>query len=125
MGASRADLLKGVAASGFAVGLAAFGLPQAPARAAEGGEGQSYSDDKYKVSFSNIPGDWPRTDTRVGTDELDFRKLVVFKDPKSPANVFIAYTPVQPDFATLGSFGSIADVAKTIVPQGRGAFCLF
>ena len=117
-----------------------------------------------QVSFSNIPSGWPRTDTRVGTDELgawivikmsipramghfiemplssiapttissyharpgppahtDFRKLVVFKDPASPANIFIAYTPVQPDFATLGSFGSIADVAKTIVPSGRGA----
>lgn len=59
-----------------------------------------------------------------GPAHTDFRKLVVFKDPASPANIFIAYTPVQPDFATLGSFGSIADVAKTIVPQGRGA-CVF
>jgi len=33
----------------------------------------------------------------------------------------VAYTPVQPDFATLGSFGTILDVAKTIVPAGRGA----
>ena len=33
---------------------------------------------------------------------------------------------MQPDFATLGSFGTIADVAKTIVPQGRGArVCLW
>jgi hypothetical protein len=29
---------------------------------------------------------------------------------------------VQPDFATLGSFGSILDVAKTIVPSGRGMY---
>lgn len=42
--ASRADVLKGAAA----LGLAALGLPVAGARAAEG-EGQSYSDDKYKV----------------------------------------------------------------------------
>lgn len=37
------------------------------------------------------------------------------------ARTQVAYTPVQPDFATLGSFGTILDVAKTIVPAGRGA----
>lgn len=97
--ASRAEVVKGAALSAFAAGLAAVGLPATGVRAAEG-EGQSYSEEKYKasgvgpcprpgnsshgvltcrplvplillqVSFSNIPSDWPRTDTRVGTDEL-------------------------------------------------------
>jgi hypothetical protein len=92
------------------------GLPNAFAADEE----QSYYDEKYKVSFEHIPAAWPRTDTQVKTNDLDFRKLVVYKDPKSPANIFIAYTPVQPDFTTLGAFGSILDVAKTIVPKGRG-----
>ncbi|TFJ84062.1 hypothetical protein NSK_004535 [Nannochloropsis salina CCMP1776] len=81
---------------------------------------QSYFDEKYKVAFEHIPAKWGRTDTTIGTNNLDPRRIVVFKDPSSEANVFIAYTPVQPDFTTLGAFGSILDVAKTIVPKGRG-----
>lgn len=58
------------------------------------------------------------TDTPLGS--ADFRRLVVYKDPNSEANAFVAYTDVRPDFATLGSFGSIRDVAKTIIPTGKG-----
>lgn len=83
-------------------------------------EEQSYFDEKYKVAFEHVPKAWERTDTTIGTNNLDPRRIVVFKDPNSQANVFIAYTPVQPDFTTLGAFGSILDVAKTIVPKGRG-----
>ena len=31
---------------------------------------RSYSDDKYNVQFKYVPKEWPRTDTKVGTDEL-------------------------------------------------------
>ncbi len=97
----------------------ASSFPAASALAADAAE-QSYFDDKYKVSFDHIPGDWVRTDTTIGQNNLDPRRITVFKDPKSEANVFVAYTPVQPDFTTLTAFGSILDVAKTIVPKGRG-----
>jgi hypothetical protein len=50
----------------------------------------------------------------------DFRRLVVFKDPNSEANAFVAFTDIRPDFTTLGSFGTIRDVAKTVIPTGRG-----
>lgn len=53
---------------------------------------QSYFDEKYKVAFEHIPAKWGRTDTTIGTNNLDPRRIVVFKDPSSEANVFIAYT---------------------------------
>lgn len=55
-------------------------------------EEQSYFDEKYKVAFEHVPKAWERTDTTIGTNNLDPRRIVVFKDPNSQANVFIAYT---------------------------------
>jgi hypothetical protein len=62
------------------------------AAAAAAAEEQAYFDEKYKVAFEHIPKEWERTDTTVGTNNLDPRRIVVFKDPASQANVFIAYT---------------------------------
>jgi len=52
----------------------------------------------------------------------DRRKIVVYRDPSGvgDVNVFIAYTPIRPDFSSVSSFGNVLDVAKTIVPKGRG-----
>eukprot|EP00624_Nannochloropsis_granulata_P000097 evm.model.NODE_10334_length_8003_cov_14.519180.3 len=70
--------------------------PFTPLSAAAAGtataEEQSYFDEKYKVAFEHIPKEWDRTDTTIGTNNLDPRRIVVFKDPNSQANVFIAYT---------------------------------
>ena len=68
------------------------GLPFPAAAAAGAAEEQSYFDEKYKVAFEHIPKEWERTDTTVGANNLDPRRIVVFKDPGSQANVFIAYT---------------------------------
>lgn len=63
---------------------------------------------------------WGAVSSDAPLGSADFRRLVVYKDPNSEANAFVAYTDVRPDFATLGSFGSIRDVAKTIIPTGKG-----
>ncbi len=33
------------------------------------------------------------------------------------ANVFIAFTPIRPDYSSLGSFGTIDYVGNTVLPQ--------
>mmetsp|Transcript_17187 Transcript_17187/g.47078 ORF Transcript_17187/g.47078 Transcript_17187/m.47078 type:complete len:223 (+) Transcript_17187:134-802(+) len=65
----------------------------------------------------NIPSEWT-----ASVQELpDRRKLNIWMDPKDPKSlVFIAFTPVRDDFTSLGSFGSVDQVAvQTILPKGQ------
>mmetsp|Transcript_40982 Transcript_40982/g.80186 ORF Transcript_40982/g.80186 Transcript_40982/m.80186 type:complete len:264 (-) Transcript_40982:205-996(-) len=67
----------------------------------------------------DIPSEWSQS-----TKELDDRrKLELFIDPKDSTgqtSLFIAYTPVAPDFTSLGAFGDVASVGETtILPKGK------
>ena len=42
-------------------------------------------------------------------------------DPtNTETNAFVLFTPVQPDYSGLGSFGTIESVARTVIPDGPG-----
>ncbi|CAM9914531.1 unnamed protein product [Choristocarpus tenellus] len=62
-----------------------------------------------------VPTGWERAEAEISGR----RKLVVFASSKTPgANAFITYTPVKPDFTSLGSFGSLDEVSKNVLPDG-------
>lgn len=75
---------------------------------------EPYTDPRYGVSFG-IPTGWAVAPSK----ELpDGRRLVIATDPKDESNnVFISFTPIRPDYNTLGSFGTIDFVANTVLPQ--------
>jgi len=74
---------------------------------------ETYTDSRYGVSFG-LPAGW----TAVPQQLADGRRLVIASDPKEESsNVFIAFTPIRPDYSSLGSFGTIDYVANTVLPQ--------
>ena len=84
------------------------------------------ADDSSLVTFTDpecnfsilVPSGWEKSVQELA----DRRKIVLFVDPKSQGKtlVFIAYTPVRDDFTSLGSFGSVDNVAQmTILPKGE------
>jgi len=94
----------------LAPAVAAALLPVRPARAESL---ETYTDSRYGVSF-DVPAGW----TAVPNQLADGRRLVVASDPKDASNnVFIAFTPIRPDYSSLGSFGTIDFVANTVLPQ--------
>jgi hypothetical protein len=106
----RRQWIGGVAASSAAV----FGVV-APAQASSPSKLSSFEDPKHGFSLK-VPGEW--TDS---VQELPDRRTIRFwTDPNdSQTFVFIAYTPVRDDFTSLGSFGSVDQVAaQTILPKG-------
>jgi len=72
----------------------------------------------FKVS---LPKSW----TKSSQSLPDRRKIDLYIDESTPANedktlMFLAYTPVRDDFTSLGSFGSVEEVAQsTILPKGE------
>ena len=86
------------------------------------GDLTSYTDSRYGVSFG-VPEGW----SPVPQELPDGRRLVLASDPKDESsNVFIAFTPVRPDYSSLGSFGTIDYVASTVIPQcGAAGQCSF
>jgi len=90
---------------------AAIALPAKPAQAAEL---QTYKDARYGVSFG-VPEGW----NAASPQQLgDGRRLVLATDPADEStNVFVAFTPIRPDYSALGSFGTIDYVANTVLPQ--------
>ena len=72
-----------------------------------------YRDDLFKFQFK-VPEGWTES-----TQELpDRRKIVLFSKDSTPI-MFVAYTPIRDDFTSLGSFGSVDQVAsQTILPKG-------
>jgi|UniRef100_A0A8J9X9D9 hypothetical protein len=65
----------------------------------------------------DVPSQWSRTEQQLS----DRRTIVVWTDPADArASVFVAYTPVRDDFTSLGSFGSVDQVAaQTILPKAQ------
>ena len=62
-----------------------------------------------------MPSSW----NAAAPQELsDGRRLVLATDPSDESNnIFIAFTPIRPDYSALGSFGTIDYVANTVLPQ--------
>lgn len=107
--ASRRAILLPLAAA-LVAGPTAL-LPSKPALAADALE--TFTDSRYGVSFG-VPQGWT-ADTQTLPDG---RRLVIATDPKDESvNVFIAFTPIRPDYSSLGSFGTIDFVANTVLPQ--------
>lgn len=101
---------------------------------------EATSDGPYGVSFS-VPEGWDQSTQRLP----DGRKLSLAvgasfptartrrpphgvlsprADPQDKdANVVAVYTPLAPDYTSLGSFGTIDYVASTLLPQCGGTSC--
>lgn len=77
---------------------------------------------RLSVSFG-IPAGWEATPNELA----DGRRLVLASDPSnSDTNIFIAFTPIRPDYSSLGSFGNIDYVASTVIPScGQNGACRF
>ena len=94
----------------------AWGLSSAaPARAA-----MQFSSYKDPTGFTlQVPSDWNFSEQTLP----DRRSINVWTDPKDPTTLlFVAYTPVRDDFTSLGSFGSVDQVAnQSILPKGQMA----
>ena len=110
----RAVLLPALAAA-----IAGPVMPVPPALAAANLE--QFSDTRYDVSFG-VPEGW-----KARPQELpDGRRLVLASDPADETNnIFVAYTPIRPDYSSLGSFGTIDFVAATVIPQCPTGQCSF
>lgn len=77
----------------------------------------TYEDTIHNFSI-DIPSSWTST-----TQSLqDRRTIKLWFDPADPKAtlLFIAFTPIRDDFTSLGSFGSVDQVAaQTILPKGN------
>ena len=111
----RAVLLPALAAV-----LAGPATPVPPALAAA--KLEEFSDSRYDVSFG-VPEGWKALPQELA----DGRRLVLASDPTDDSNnIFVAYTPIRPDYSSLGSFGTIDFVASTVIPQcGPNGQCSF
>jgi len=75
----------------------------------------------------SIPESWIKNEQNLS--DLDRRKLVLYVDPNSSTSstnsktlLFIAYSSVPFDYTSLGSFGSVDQVAQaTVLPKGQGS----
>ena len=80
---------------------------------------ETYTDTRYGVQFGLPAGFKPQAQ-----ELADGRRLVTATSPSDDStNIFIAFTPVRPDYVSLGSFGNIDYVASTIIPQCNGGDC--
>jgi len=76
-----------------------------------------YDDKSCKFSI-NVPSEWVKTEQTLP----DRRKIILYFKPESDQKtlMFIAYSPVRDDFTSLGSFGSVDEVAQaTILPKAE------
>ena len=77
--------------------------------------------DSSGASFS-VPKTWERKETALEASlgSGPARRLVVFVNPlDADENAFILFSPVQPDYTSLSSFGNIENVASTILPPAE------
>lgn len=90
----------------------AFGLPNVAYAASSLTD---FNDPQHGFSIK-VPADWVATNQQLP----DRRKINMWTDPNDPSTLlFIAYTPVRADYTSLGSFGSVDQVAEqTILPKG-------
>jgi len=96
-------------------------VPQ-PAIGADALSLETYTDDRYSVSFG-----LPKGFVAQKQELPDGRRLITATDQgDTDTNVFIAFTPIRPDYSSLGSFGTIDYVASTVIPQcGANGRCTF
>uniref|UniRef100_A0A7R9ZSX9 PsbP C-terminal domain-containing protein n=1 Tax=Craspedostauros australis TaxID=1486917 RepID=A0A7R9ZSX9_9STRA len=98
--------------AGLVVGAAAF----APSAFAED-DLKDYKDPDCKFSIK-VPAGWDFSEQELA----DRRKIKLYLEPNSNRKTlfFMAFTPVRDDFTSLGSFGSVDQVAQTtILPKGK------
>eukprot|EP00904_Undaria_pinnatifida_P014273 jgi/Undpi1/9977/HiC_scaffold_28.g12431.m1 len=106
--ASRLEFLR--SAGMIATSAAGAALLPKPSSAEE------FTDDVLGFKFQT-PDGWERGEAQISGR----RKIIVYTSPKNPgANAFVAYTPVRGDFTTLGSFGTLDEVSKTVLPEAEG-----
>eukprot|EP00752_Nemacystus_decipiens_P004213 g3850.t1 len=106
--ASRLDFIRG---AGAAVTVVAGAVLSPKASNAE-----VFTDDVLGFKM-DVPDGWERNDAEISGR----RKLIVYTSPKNPGtNAFVAYTPARGDFTTLGSFGTLDEVSKTVLPEADG-----
>eukprot|EP00903_Cladosiphon_okamuranus_P019578 g18006.t1 len=105
---SRLDFLR---STGGALTVAA-GAPLLP----KASNAEVFTDDVLGFKM-DVPDGWERKDAEISGR----RKLIVYTSPKTPGtNAFVAYTPARGDFTTLGSFGTLDEVSKTVLPEAEG-----
>lgn len=106
----------------FAQSIASAAALSLPSIASAADSTENFDDADYGFRI-RVPSNWESS-----TQQLSGRrKAVFFTDPSSKdaesGNIetlaFVAYTPLRDDFTSLGSFGSVDQVAQaTILPQG-------
>lgn len=101
-------------AGAVALSAALTGASPVYAKDAEAAPGlEKYTDERYGGTFG-VPAGWKPTPNQLE----DGRRLVLATDPSDEStNIFIAFTPIRPDYTSLGSFGTIDFVANTVLPQ--------
>jgi len=107
---SRRDMLKyGISVAGLSYVAA---LPQISNAAST--TYKTFKDEKLNFQFQ-VPESWTESKQTLP----DRREIIVFADESSTPVMFLAYTPIRDDFTSLGSFGSVDQVASmTILPKG-------
>lgn len=83
---------------------------------------QTYSDPAFGIEFK-VPAAWQRVDSKLSSDDrvgATNRGLTVFVDPAdSKTNAFILKTPIQGDYTSLNSFGTVDHFVQTVLlPNG-------
>jgi hypothetical protein len=76
----------------------------------------AFTDTTHQFSIQ-VPDGWTLTEQNL----KDRRKILLWTDPMDKGtSLFVVYTPVRDDFTSLGSFGSVDQVAsQVILPKGR------
>ena len=118
---ARREFLSGTLGAAAAACATLLPLPPA-ADAADAPPAGTFRDDDYGFQIA-LPETWEVSRQRLSGR----RKGVFFTDPDSMSDDgsietlgFVAYTPLRDDFTSLGSFGSVDDVAQaTILPKGE------
>jgi len=84
---------------------------------------KKYQDKECGFEVS-IPQSWIKSEQNLS--DLDRRKLILYVDPSSSTSTnsktlcFIAYSSVRDDYTSLGSFGSVDQLAQaTVLPKGK------
>jgi hypothetical protein len=106
--------------NGIVATTAAFGLTLPvvrPAEAAATDVALKTFDDPTAGFSVRVPERWTFAEQMLS----DRRRFLTWVDPDDATTlVYIAYTPVRDDFTSLGSFGSVDQVAaQTILPKGK------
>jgi hypothetical protein len=112
---SRRNILTSSLAAAFGAGV--FSLVSFPATATAAPTLEKYEDTQCKFSI-NLPSEWTKSIQTLP----DRRTITLYFKPDSDQKtlIFLAKTPVRDDFTSLGSFGSVDEVAQsTILPKGE------